>query len=450
MTYRLMVLLAALTLGFDAGQAQAQKGWIEATDPAETPGERSGPGPESTGLDPNVEIEANSTTSASIAPGTQVQSRIDYPGDADWFQAALQAGQRYQIDLMTGGPGGPPLGDPYLELYDARSVLVTQDDDAGSDKNARILYRAETDQTVFLAAKAYSDNTGAYTLALTELATPEPIAPGASVNGMIRPDQPAVQYAVELEAGQSYLFTLVGQAGGGGTLADPLLRVLDTNLVKVAENDDHEGTRDSRIVFEPVAAGEYLLEAAAIGDNYGSYTLTVDTYAAPANEIGDTPETAGVLTSQTPVQDRIDIPGDKDWFAVDLVAGGRYVFRLHGSPSGEGTLGDSYLQLLDGNAQEIASNDDYESTTNSRIQFTAPDTGRYFIVASGLSEHTGTYTLSMEAEGGAAQATTDDIRIVVELVDGQRITLRLQRSFLAEVNTIWIGPDIIEGSPRQE
>jgi len=440
LTYILIIMMATLTLGFNARDALAQDSRLT-DDPPEagmiTTKNRLRPATVST----NTEIEANSHTLATIVPGEIQQSRIDFPSDSDWFRARLNAGKRYQFDLISGGPGGAALSDPTLQLFNENSIAIASDDDGGSGKNSRILYQANSDQTVFLGAGGYSDNVGSYTLRLTELAEPEPLAVGASASGVITMDRPAVQYAVDLDADQSYIFTMVGQNGGGGTLADPLLRLLNPDLSKVAENDDSEGSRDSRMFYRTDTAGTFLLEAAAIGDNTGSYTVTANLYETPENEVGDTPESAGTLSADAPVRGRIDIPGDKDWFAADLVAGRTYIFRLNGAPTGEGTLGDTYLQLLNEGGQEIAANDDYEESTNSRISITASDSGRYFVVAGGLGERTGTYTLTMEGEG--AEVRADAVRLVVELVDGQRIVLRLDRTFLSEINTIWIGPDMV-------
>ena len=40
----------------------------------------------------------------------------------------------------------------------------------------------------------------------------------------------------------------------------------------------------------------------------------------------------------------IETARDRDWFAVELVAGRTYVFDLEGSPTGAGTLSDTYLR----------------------------------------------------------------------------------------------------------
>src|SRR5689334_18543555 len=46
--------------------------------------------------------------------------------------------------------------------------------------------------------------------------------------------------------------------------------------------------------------------------------------------------------------------GDRDWFAVNLVAGQSYVFTMTGS----GTLSDTFLEIRDQNGQLIAIDDD--------------------------------------------------------------------------------------------
>jgi predicted Zn finger-like uncharacterized protein len=54
------------------------------------------------------------------------------------YVVQMEAGQTYQIDLVTRSDGY----DPYLHLVDDANQLVAQDDDGGGFPNARIVYRA--------------------------------------------------------------------------------------------------------------------------------------------------------------------------------------------------------------------------------------------------------------------------------------------------------------------
>jgi hypothetical protein len=85
-------------------------------------------------------------------------------------------------------------------------------------------------------------------------------------------------FKVQLFAGVTYTVSETGHVGGGGTLADPYLRLDDATGNAVAQNDDIvDGTNpDSRLTFTPTTSGTYYVEAGAYSDGYqGSYTVSV-------------------------------------------------------------------------------------------------------------------------------------------------------------------------------
>ena len=99
----------------------------------------------------------------------------------------------------------------------------------------------------------------------------------------------------------------------------------------------------------------------------------------------------------------IETAGDKDWFAVELEAGRTYRFDLQGAPDGHGTLSDTFLRrILDaegnksiGDGQHRTYNDDFQGSRDSRVTFTATETGTYYVEASGDRDETGTYRLTV-------------------------------------------------------
>ena len=94
----------------------------------------------------------------------------------------------------------------------------------------------------------------------------------------------------------------------------------------------------------------------------------------------------------------IETAHDQDWFAVELEAGRTYQFDLGGSPSGGGTLRDTFLRAIydsEGRYQSGSYNDDFEGGRDSRVTFTARETGTYYVRASGDRDETGTYTLGV-------------------------------------------------------
>ena len=93
----------------------------------------------------------------------------------------------------------------------------------------------------------------------------------------------------------------------------------------------------------------------------------------------------------------IGTPRDRDWFAVELVAGGEYRFDLKGSPTGDGTLFDPDLRGIYNNKGRFirgTTDDDGGTGFNSRETFTPDQDGTYYVAAGGHGREQGTYTLT--------------------------------------------------------
>ena len=116
-------------------------------------------------------------------------------------------------------------------------------------------------------------------------------------------------------------------------------------------------------------------------DDYAADRFTAGTVAVGGSATGD-----------------IETAHDQDWFAVELVAGRTYRFDLGGSPSGGGTLRDTYLRAIydsAGRYQPDSYNDDFGGSRDSRVTFTPTESGTYYVRASGDRNETGSYTLSV-------------------------------------------------------
>jgi len=73
-------------------------------------------------------------------------------------------------------------------------------------------------------------------------------------------------------------------------------------------------------------------------------------------------------------------------YAIRFEKGKSYVFDLRSQAF------DAYLRILDPNGQQVAYNDDWGGTLNSHIEYTAPTTGVYQVIASSLGgSSTGDY-----------------------------------------------------------
>ena len=290
-----------------------------------------------------------------------------------------------------------------------------------------------------------------------DISTTGTVAVGGSATGEIEAAGDKDWFAVELVAGRTYRFDLEGAPSGHGTLADTFLRrIMDAQGNKSigdgqhrTYNDDFEGSRDSQVTFTATESGRYYVEASGDRDETGTYTLMVTDVTpepvAPQQEDsppedGGTPPPAGTVVivpdeeeepeDEAPLVSlqqssddyavestgttgtvavggsatgEIETAGDKDWFAVELVAGRTYRFDLEGAPNGHGTLADTFLRrILDaqgnksiGDGQHRTYNDDFEGSRDSQVTFTATESGRYYVEASGDRDERGTYTLTV-------------------------------------------------------
>ena len=123
------------------------------------------------------------------------------------------------------------------------------------------------------------------------------------------------------------------------------------------------------------------------------------TVSEPGDEdfSADTSTAGWVVVGETATGD-IGAQRDRDWFAVDLVAGREYRIDLRGSPTDDGTLSDPRLYGIhdaEGNLIAHTTNDDWGGTYNSRVTFTATSSGTHYIAAGAYGTNLGTYELEV-------------------------------------------------------
>jgi VCBS repeat-containing protein len=155
------------------------------------------------------------------------------------------------------------------------------------------------------------------------------------------------------------------------------------------------------------------------------------------DDFGASPGASGSIAIGGSAEGQIETRGDRDWFAVSLRAGERYVFELKGAATGDGTLADPVLRLLTASGGTVATNNDAGGSANARIAYTATATGiRYLEAASAPSDGTGSYSLSAAQDltnrapiaNGDTFATTENTPVSGNVLandsdpDGQTLT----------------------------
>ena len=366
-----------------------------------------------TNVSPNDALTAGTNTPGTVAVDGSVTGEIDSAGDQDWFAVTLVARTTYRIDLEGSWTDAGTLVDPYLRgIYDSNGNPIggTTNDDSGAARNSRVFFTATENDTYYVSAGAYRAATGTYRLSVTNVSADDALTAGTDTPGTVAVDGSATGeidhygdrdwFAVTLVAGTTYRIDLEGSPSGAGTLSNPYLRgIYDSNGNRLpgTTNDDGGAAGNSRVFFTARENDTYYVSAGAHGGGTGTYRLSVTNLPTDdAQTAGtDTPGTVAVNGSLT---GEIDYPGDRDWFAVTLVAGTTYRIDLEGSPNGAGTLSNPYLRGIynsNGNRIDGTTNDDGGTGLNSRVTFTARDDGTYYVSAGTHGNGTGTYRLSV-------------------------------------------------------
>lgn len=135
---------------------------------------------------------------------------------------------------------------------------------------------------------------------------------------------------------------------------------------------------------------------------------SINALPLPLVDVAGSSATTAHLTLGTSTYGTSDATGDHDWYAITLIAGQSYDFRLLGV--GRSPVSDTFLALRDASGSELASNDDGGGalSLNSLVTFTATTTGTYFVDASGFGSSTGDFLISAVRHDAAGMVLTAD------------------------------------------
>ena len=236
---------------------------------------------------------------------------------------------------------------------------------------------------------------------------------GVDATGVIEVAYDQDWFAFQVEAGTSYVFNQFG-SGDANILSDTYLYLYDSAGNEIAFNDDFNGLF-SQITFTATETGTIYVGAGAYGGNTGSYTVTAAEFVAPEDDYAGDTTTDGVLTLETDATGSIEVGGDSDWFAFDVVAGESYSFLMQPDNTNGTGIAIADLYLFDSTGAQIG----FEFMGNALI-FTSDVTGTVYLGATGFSSYTGDYTVSAETYVVPEDDYADDTSTTGTLaVDGQ-------------------------------
>ncbi|MBU1540418.1 MAG: PPC domain-containing protein [Alphaproteobacteria bacterium] len=339
-----------------------------------------------------------------LSPGANVRGEIA-EGDA------TAEGYRYD-DYLIRARGGQRLEavmrsadfDAYLEVYRQGETepLASDDDGLGEGTDSRLRFTAARGGTYVLRARPLSGiDGGAYTLDLSQrppagrAPRPTAIRIGQSIEGALTARDPETEggqaydaYGFRARAGERFVIDLVSEA------FDPVVRVgrMEAGAFEeLAMNDDTlETGLNSRLLFTAGTAGDYIIRATPLSaGSEGPYTVTL--------ERGPELAAAQAITLGEPVNGALSEDDGKG------TAGSTAdIYRFEGQEGQRIRIDmssdefDTYVELFDAGHVSLAEDDDGgPEGTNSRLTFTLPRTGAYFIEARAFTESTGAYSLSV-------------------------------------------------------
>ena len=370
---------------------------------------------------------AAGTTGAIIEVGGSATGSVDYAGDEDWFIVDLVADTQYRFRLAGSGADPGALADPYLPgIYTTDGHLIpgTANDDGGAGRNSVVDFIAPESARYFIAAGAHFQHTGEYRLSVEAVtddypattATGAVVKVGGSATGEIEAPGDTDWFAVELITGREYQLDLEGWRTDRGTLEDPYLLGIyaaDGTLIDGTTDDDGGEGLNSRVSFEAPESGTYYIAAGAYDEHTGDYLLSVED---PGDDYPASTGTTGTVAVDGSNTGKVDYAGDEDWFAVELVADREYQIHIEGSQTGQGALRDPALYGIhdsDGRLLAGTGDDDGGERPNSRLAFTAPESGTYYIAAGVFGGDTGAYRLTVDDAGDDYPASAGTTGTVV-------------------------------------
>ena len=167
--------------------------------------------------------------------------------------------------------------------------------------------------------------------------------------------------------------------------------------------------KHDRLWFNPAVSGTHYIKIRGTGGTGRYFVFITDV------DIEEETNTKGRITVDGEARSRVNYNGDIDRFKVSLGNGDTYRIELKGATGGVqgGSLQNPELKgVYKSNGAFVPNTDDHGGlVNNSQVEFTAPETGTFYIAASGYHDpdndhpkvrgrdYMGTYTLTLTAIG---------------------------------------------------
>lgn len=389
---------------------------------AACPGGRSGP----------LALRAeDAATVPPLRPDEPVCLRLR-PRQSAFFRVAPEAGGFYTISTRKLARDT----DTVLEMLDAQSRVMAQDDDGGSEELSSSLEVGPELGATLVRAGTLDGQGGAFELVLVRDAPrPPPDFPISLVAAAAQPPLAAGQeVTLRLRRGQSAYYALPAERDRlvARTLklqgeTDTVLTLLDANGQQLDEDDDGGGHNASALPLDGAPAGQLFLRASILGNAPGSFDLVLRQEEPPPPP--DFPTTLEQARQEGP------LPPDATR-SITLRRRQQAIFALPPDQAlviqtrnlASGT--DTVLALLDQDGEVLQEDDDGGNDLASRIATASAGGRAAFVRASALNGAPGSFDLVLRPVGGTVSpggaASIEEAARRPTLLPGEAVAVQLE------------------------
>ena len=343
------------------------------------------------------DYSSDTSTTGVLQAGGQTSAKFEQSNDTDWFRVTLAANSYYTFQLELAPQSGSTTYSS-LNLRTPQGSYVSSQNSSSSGSSAVGTFKTGAAGDYFISAgTSYYSGTQSYAYTLKASAgvadaigdtaqTASAIVLGVQTSGVFEGPSDTDVYKIALEKGVSYQIKqsytgVPGYASIGVTNA-------------AGESMSGGSSSNGIFSFTAGASGDYFVSTrggSSSGEAQG-YKLLV---AAAADDYKAVAAGAGVLQVGASAKGKLEVGGDRDWYAVTLNANTVYWFTAKTDPASSGAgynSSNTQLKLFDGSEQVMASISGSNSQTV--LQFVPTRSGTYYFEVGDGYGYTGNYLAS--------------------------------------------------------
>ena len=241
-------------------------------------------------------------TTDIYAIGETWTGEIGHSGDKDLIEVSLTAGQRYEIAALGFNDDLGTLALPELALLNSNGVAIASgytDLDLGRSTLETSVFATGT-YYLQVSGKDFEGNLGSYTIQSSRLefldsasdtvasdaTTGHTLSKGVLVRSDIDYFGDVDWFAAELEASKTYKIDVLALGAEFGTLTDSEVRIISSNGVQIAYDNDSGAGKDSEVIFTAPENGKYFVEVTGEYNDIGSYAVRMrELYSGEADPL---------------------------------------------------------------------------------------------------------------------------------------------------------------------